>query len=122
MKSEKYKVFFDDLRTVEMVYGPGREGEFEVVRNVDDFKVLLDERGIPGFISFDHDLGLDEEGNLAEDAYAAVKWMVFEKEYDLRDMEFAVHSANPLASDKITSLIRNWNKELFRRDEQRDKK
>jgi hypothetical protein len=40
-----YKIFFDDLRTVEMVYGPGRDNDFEVVRNVKDFKSLIEERG-----------------------------------------------------------------------------
>jgi hypothetical protein len=114
---KKYKVFFDDIRTVEMVYGQGREHEFEVVRNVKDFKALIEKKGIPGYISFDHDLGLDEDGEIAEDAYDAVKWMVYEKEYDLRDMDFGVHSDNPVGADSIMSLIRNWNKELHRRNE-----
>lgn len=117
MERQKYKIFFDDIRTVDMVYGPGRESEFEVVRNVNDFKALIEERGIPEYISFDHDLGLDEYGNLAEDAYDAVKWMVYEKEYDLREMDFGVHSDNPVGADSIMSLIRNWNKELHRRNE-----
>ena len=117
MKMEKqYKIFFDDIRTVEMVYGPGREHEFEVVRNVGAFKALIEKKGIPEYISFDHDLGLDEDGNIAEDAYDAVKWMVYEKEYDLRDMEFGVHSDNPVGASSITLLIRNWNKELHNRN------
>ena len=114
--TNKYKIFLDDLRTVEMVYGPGRDSEFEIVRNVDDFKKMVEERGVPDYISFDHDLGLRDNGETM-DAYEVVKWMVFDKEYDLRNMEFFVHSANPLALGKISSLINNWNKELFSRDE-----
>lgn len=120
MENSGYKIFFDDIRTVEMVYGPGKNEEFEVVRNVEDFKELIEERGIPSFISFDHDLGLDSDGNIAEDAYDAVKWMVYDKEYDLRYMQFGVHSDNPVGAENIMKLIRNWNKELHKRDEQRD--
>jgi hypothetical protein len=65
---------------------------------------------------------LDENGEIAENAYDAVKWMVYEKEYDLREMEFGVHSDNPVGADSILCLIRNWNKELFRRNEQERKK
>ncbi len=122
-KSEKrkYKIFFDDLRTIDMVYGPGRDSEFEVVRTVDDFKALIEKRGIPIFVSFDHDLGLGKDG-IPEDVYEVVKWMVFEKEFDLRNMEFSIHSGNPVGADKIRSLIKNWNKELIRRDEQKNKR
>ena len=114
--STQYKIFLDDLRTVDMVYGPGRDHEFEIVRNVDDFKKIVEDRGVPDYISFDHDLGLRDNGEVM-DAYEVVKWMVYDKEYDLRDMKFMIHSANPLAFGRINSLINNWNKELFRRDE-----
>ena len=81
-----YKVFLDDLRTVDMVYDKSMEDEFIVVRNV------------------------------AETVYDAVKWMVYVKEYDLRKMDFFIHSSNPVGSENIEYLIKNWNKELDRRD------
>jgi hypothetical protein len=115
-KKKGYKVFFDDLRTVDMVYDSSMESEFIVVRNVKDFKKLIQEKGIPDFVSFDHDLGEDEFGNIAEDVYDAVKWMVYVKEYDLRKMDFVVHSDNPVGAKNIESLINNWNRELDRRD------
>lgn len=109
-----YKIFFDDLRTVEMVYENPKDWEFEIIRNIDDFKKIILERGVPKFISFDHDLGEDENGNIM-DSYEALKWMVFELELDLRDMDYKIHSANHLALKKIDSLIQNWNKELNKR-------
>lgn len=111
-----YKVFLDDLRTVDMVYDKSMEDEFIVVRNVADFKKLVQKMGVPDFVSFDHDLGEDEFGNVAETVYDAVKWMVYVKEYDLRKMDFFIHSSNPVGSENIEYLIKNWNKELDRRD------
>lgn len=111
-----YKVFFDDIRTIDMVYDSSMNSEFIIVRNANDFKSLIQKRGIPDFVSFDHDLGEDENGNIAEDVYDVVKWMVYDKEYDLRNMKFAIHSDNPVGRKNIESLINNWNKELDRRD------
>ncbi|MGD1848097.1 MAG: hypothetical protein ACFB10_22100 [Salibacteraceae bacterium] len=45
-----------------MVY-PGREAEFVVVRTYWDFVDYILAHGLPYFISFDNDLGLDENGS-----------------------------------------------------------
>ena len=115
VKNKMYKIFFDDLRTVDMVYKNPEDWDFEVIRNIDDFKNTILDKGVPEFISFDHDLGKDDNGNVV-DAYQALKWMVFDLELDLRNMDYKIHSANPLALEKIDCLIKNWNKELNRRE------
>ena len=106
-----YNLFLDDLRTIEMVY-PNTEKSFIIVRNYEDFVQVISEKGLPNFISFDNDLGLDEDGNLAKDGYAAAKWLVYESGLDLRKLDYYVHSANPVAAEQIRGLLSNYLKFL----------
>jgi len=91
-----------------MVYDKRMEPEFDIVRSYDAFVEYIQEKGLPYFISFDNDLGLDHKGELAPDGYAAAKWLVYESGLDLQDLEFKVHSANPVASEQIKSLLTNY--------------
>jgi len=102
------KLFLDDLRTVEMVYDSNHMSEFHVVRSYDAFVDYIQTNGLPDFISFDNDLGLDESGNIAPDGYAAAKWLVYESGLDLRNLRFRIHSANPVAAEQIKGLLTNY--------------
>ncbi|PKD17606.1 hypothetical protein APR41_05185 [Salegentibacter salinarum] len=106
------KLFLDDLRTVDMVYDYIQISEFEVVRSYDEFVAYIQKNGLPDFISFDNDLGLNELGEVAPDGYAAAKWLVYESGLDLRELQFKVHSANPVAADQIRGLLNNYIKFL----------
>lgn len=106
------KLFLDDIRTISMVYDSSMEAEFDIVRNYDDFVAYIKANGLPEFISFDNDLGLDKSGNVAADGYAAAKWLVYESDLDLINLEFKVHSANPVAAEQIRGLLRNYQKHL----------
>jgi len=103
-------LFLDDLRTIDMVYDDNQINEFEIVRNYKDFVSYIKHNGLPAFISFDNDLGLDEDGSLALDGYAAAKWLVYESGLDLRTLKFHVHSANPVAAKQIKGLLDNYIK------------
>jgi len=104
----KKKLFLDDLRTIEMVYDKSMENEFDIVRTYNAFVAYIKEKGLPDFISFDNDLGLGEDGEVAEDGYAAAKWLVYKSGLDLRNLEFKVHSANPVAAEQIKGLLNNY--------------
>jgi len=108
----RYKLFLDDIREVKMVYKNLTDEDFVIVRNCKDFKQVIIENGLPELISFDNDLGLDENENIAEDGYAAAKWLVYESGLDLRNLKFNVHSANPVASQQIQSLLDNYIRHL----------
>lgn len=110
------KLFLDDLRTVDMVYDKSRESEFDIVRTYQDFIEYINKNGLPEFISFDNDLGLDENGKVAPDGYAAAKWLVYESNLDLRNLKFKVHSANPVASEQIKGLLTNYINHLKSED------
>lgn len=91
-----------------MVYDKSMEQEFDIVRTYADFVDYIKQNGLPEFISFDNDLGLDENNEIAPDGYAAAKWLVYESGLDLRNLEFKVHSANPVAAKQIDGLLTNY--------------
>lgn len=95
-----YKLYLDDERI------PFFDG-WVIVRNFDDFKSTIIEKGLPAEFSFDHDLG-DE----VPTGYDCVKWLIHEMKYDLRKVDINVHSANSVGKDNILGLIRSWNKFL----------
>lgn len=103
-----YPLFLDDIRTPEMAYEPKQTQEFVVVRSYTAFVNYIKKNGLPKYVSFDNDLGLDENGKLAPDGLAAAKWLVYESELDLKDLKFRVHSANPVAAEQIRGLLTNY--------------
>lgn len=110
------KLFLDDIRTIEMIYHESEVKKFDIVRSYHEFVNYIERNGLPDFISFDNDLGLDNTGNIAKDGYAATKWLVYESGYDLRELKFKVHSANPVASQQIKGLLNNYKKFLNSRE------
>lgn len=91
-----------------MVYDKSMESEFDIVRTYEDFVDYIKVNGLPQFISFDNDLGLDQNGEIAPDGYAAAKWLVYESGLDLINLKFNVHSANPVAAKQIEGLLNNY--------------
>lgn len=93
-----YRLFLDDIRDA-----PG--GDWVIARNAEEAKSIVQQKGFPSFISFDHDLGLEESG------YDFAKWLV---DYDMdnnvvpEDFSFNVHSANPVGATNIKSLLDNY--------------
>lgn len=106
------KLFLDDVRTIDMVYSKEEESTFDIVRTYQEFVDYIEKNGLPDFISFDNDLGLLENWEVAPDGYAAAKWLVYESGLDLINLSFKVHSANPVASVQIESLLNNYLKHL----------
>ena len=77
-----------------MVFDQSLETEFDIVRNYNDFLAYIKKNGLPNFISFDNDLGLDENGFMAPDGYGAAKWLGYE--------------SNPVATEQIKDLLNNY--------------
>ncbi len=71
-----------------------------------------DKYGIPDFISFDHDFGVDENNNLLPTGYDFAKWLV-EQDMNLdytfpHNFSFYVHSANLVGKQNIKSYLNNY--------------
>lgn len=105
-----YKLFLDDLRTIKMVYPEAEESDFLIVRTFQDFVEAIKKKGLPKYISFDNDLGCDDHGNLLPEGYDAAKWLVYESDLDLTELEYYVHSSNPVAKVNIETLLNNYIK------------
>ncbi len=110
---KEYRIFLDDERMVHDVYKD--HYDFVTVRNLEEFKRVIFDRGVPTFISFDHDLGEDETGAVRPGGYDVAKWLVYEMELDISEMGYKVHSWNIQTRDQINGLLDNWKKELDNR-------
>ena len=99
------KMFLDDIRVPKNDYDV-------IVRNFEEAINFVNENGIPTFISFDHDLGCDEIGNILKSGYDFAKWLV---DMDIENIHkfpnnftFDIHSANPIGKNNIKSILNNY--------------
>lgn len=101
----KWKLYLDDIRTT-------TDCTFMIVRTVNDAQKLIHLLGVPIFISFDHDLGIDGEGNLLLSGYDFAKWLVEMNMEGIftfaEDFDFRVHSQNPVGAKNIQEYLRNY--------------
>jgi hypothetical protein len=109
MKDRPYKLYIDDLRDPPSPC-------WEIARTSAQAIALLETRGCPSMISFDHDLGGDDT------AMVVVKRLI---KMDLDaggrfipgHFTFTVHSANPVGRDNIAGLLLAWLRHRARRGE-----
>ena len=99
-------LYLDDIRFPQYV------NEYIIVRNYKEAVEFVEMYGIPRQISFDHDLGMDEDGNILPSGYDFAKWLVemgMNGRYTIpEDFEFTVHSANPVGKENIESYLNNY--------------
>ena len=100
-----WKLYLDDIRSP-------KDPTFVISRNVEDAKKLVETCGMPTFISFDHDLGMDKKGNVLSSGYDFAKWLV---EMDMdgiyvfpENFSFNVHSMNPVGSKNIHDFMNGY--------------
>jgi len=101
-------IFLDDCRHPEDVYGEEDERNWIICRNPFEFKDVLRNENLDKqelFVSFDHDLGEDENDKLTETGMDCAKWLV---EQNIVPVDYNVHSANPVGAENIRVYIKNW--------------
>lgn len=89
---------------------PKNDADWRVARSTKEAKEIILTHGIPVFIEFDHDLGLDEYGN-ADTAMDFLKWL--EQNFPLAIdaiLGYHVHSKNPDKHKDIQSFLHSWAK------------
>lgn len=103
-----YAMFIDDQRiprNVTWIELPNRS--WQICRNIDEVMQNIWTRGFPEFISFDHDLGLDEPTG-----YDIAKRLVeMDMDGDIQiptNFAFAVHSQNPIGAKNIKRYLDNY--------------
>lgn len=101
--------------------------DWKLAKDCDEFKALIELFGLPAFVSFDHDLGLDKAKTLEsglivanwseETGLTAAKWLVeYCFEQSLPFPEYRVHSANPVGKENILGYIRSAIRSGFIRE------
>lgn len=81
-------------------------GFFIISRNYDQTVNLINQYGIPEFISFDHDLGDSKDG------YEIARFMI-EQDLDGKkcfpsNFSFYVHSQNPIGKENIQNILMSY--------------
>jgi len=108
-----YNLFLDDVRDANKFLQDIRV--WETARDYNQFVRLILKKGLPQFISFDHDLAWEHYGNpnvsqyTEKTGYDCAKWLVefcMKTEQPLPD--FQVHSMNPVGKINIQSLLTNY--------------
>lgn len=83
-----------------------------IARTYDAAVSLCKAQGCPSLISFDHDLGLEDDGS-EKTGYDLAKWLV-ETDLDMdgnfipEGFEFHVHSSNPVGAANISGLLNSY--------------
>lgn len=105
----KYTLFLDDVRDVEKYFT--KADNVIVCRDYDSAVKLVQERGLPEFVSFDHDLG-DTENDVEKSGYEFAKYLVqYMMENNIKgEFKYQVHSANPIGAENISAYLKNWFK------------
>jgi hypothetical protein len=84
--------------------------EYVLVRTNDEAKAVIRQCGLPTFMSLDHDLGVDCDGNTV-DVMQFVSWLA-ENYYDQGPPDWHIHSANPEGRKNLDSKLNSWKKSL----------
>jgi hypothetical protein len=99
-----YNLFLDDCRTPNMVYYDLTK--WIIVRNFNDFKKIIKNKGIPNIISLDHDLGETNTG------YDSIKWLtnyIINNNLNL-PTEIRYHTSNPIGKQNMKTYYNNFIK------------
>lgn len=140
-----YKLFLDDYRSPTdcLSYMHRRIGaqnliykeDWVIVRNYKQFVSWILHHGLPSLISYDHDLAEGhyhrnmQEGVIIYDGgtfendnnktgYHAAKWLVdYCQRYNYKLPDWIVHSMNPVGSDNIEGLLKNYRKHEKNKEE-----
>lgn len=125
-----YYLFLDDIRQISdarkyCVLPNINDEEWIIVRNYQEFIDIITLRGIPQFVSLDHDLadchyghGLNNDDIPYEQykdktGYDCAKWLVaYCSEKNIKHPPYVVHSMNPVGKKNIESYIESYNKTL----------
>ena len=99
------KLYLDDVRDLP-------DESFDLARSYEEAVLFVKENGIPPFISFDHDLGVDENEKLLPTGFDFAKWLVdmdMDNIYKFpENFSFNVHSANPVGKANIEGYLKNY--------------
>jgi len=107
LSDSEFKLFIDDERFCV------NTGEFYIVRTYEEAISAFDRFKFPTYIMFDHDLGIDGNGNIRRDGMDIAKYIVdFDMDNDVisDDFMYCIHSRNVNGAKNIDGLLSGYLK------------
>ena len=120
-----YRIFLDDIRTPENAWNYMKNPiylklDWEIVRNFKEFVQIIEDRGIPAMVSYDHDLAdIHYKPDFLKGKYT--EFFEYHEEtgedcakHLIKKLEGAehpdwwVHSANPVGAERIRNVIKDY--------------
>lgn len=98
MNDKNYTLFVDDERTAP-------NPDWIVAKSTAEAMGIVMSRGVPSFMSLDHDLGGQDT------TMGFLHWLAF-RYYEGGPPEWAIHSANPVGRANLESFLKSWQKSL----------
>lgn len=108
-----YSLFLDDLRIPNMVtWVELPKIDWFIVRSYEDFIFIINKRGVPEIVSFDHDLSIvDHDKHEEKTGFHCAKWLVEHcLNNNIRFPEYYIHSKNIIGAENIKSYITSYLK------------
>ena len=105
------KIFLDDHRRPEDIYPPEVAKDMIVIRNYRAFVAIIETDGLPEFISFDYDLGLDITGKFAPTGKDCAEWLFKRFGNELNTLKYEVHSSYPNAQQIIDKVFESLKRD-----------
>jgi hypothetical protein len=102
-----WSLFIDDER-----FPKDNSKNYVIARSMEEAINLIEQHGCPNYISFDHDLGCDEQNTPSPTGYDFAHWLVnsdIDGKINIPEgFQFNVHSANPTGAANIQALVSNY--------------
>ena len=124
---KNYNLFLDDVRlpnNVTWVDLPPNQ-HYSVVRNYNEFVDLVTLRGLPKFVTYDHDLADSHYGDglhgdninynkyKEKTGYDCAKWLVNEcMKKGVKHPPYMCHSMNPVGKQNIINYVESYNRSI----------
>lgn len=123
----KYNLFLDDVRIPTQVTWANvpKDQHYTVVRSYQEFVDIINLRGIPHFVCYDHDLSdahygdglhgdaIDYDKYKEKTGYDCAKFLVHECFVKgVKHPPYVVHSMNPIGKENIISYVETYNKSI----------
>lgn len=115
--TQSFFLFLDDIRDPSWIHHPDfpkkPDSDWVIARSFQEFVSVIEERGLPDFISFDHDLADYEadgsenpNAHLEKTGHDCAKWLIdYCLDWGVLPPRYFVHSQNPVGAENIRGLI-----------------
>lgn len=87
---------------------PNKSDTWQVARCTNEAKTIIQQQGIPSFIDFDFDYGIDEDGK-PDNALSFLKWLAVDHPHAITLIQgYNIHSLDECGKREIKRFMYDW--------------